>query len=467
MKIPSPHSLKGKVLLGYILGFLLMSGIIFVNWRNFDQMHSLVLSGERVSEFIDTALEVRRYEKNYFLYMKEEDFTELIQYLQRLEAILRNNQRDIVSFSDKEMVVILNRDIKEYDGFLNQLRNTGFKERIYWEDKVRNKGRDIVKRAEMLAVNKREKMRSALITSRNILITSIIFLVTAGFIAGAVLYRMFARPLTRFEEHMKKIAEGEYSFIPVLSKDREMLSLSRAFNRMIAELELRQTHLIKTEKLASLGTLLFGFAHELNNPLNNISTSCQILKEELETADLDFKKELLSQVESETDRARDIVRSILDYSKAGKRETINLNSMVKEAIRFIKAEIPSKISLIIEVPEDIVIFADPQQLKQVFLNLIKNSIEAIEGEGTITISARTYHPFVEIKVSDTGKGIHQEVLSQIFDPFFTTKEGRKGYGLGLFVSHNIIKEHGGTIDVESSPGHGTTFLIRLPHKEDS
>lgn len=158
------------------------------------------------------------------------------------------------------------------------------------------------------------------------------------------------------------------------------------------------------------------------------------------------------------------MRSILDYSKAGKKELINLNSIIKETIRFIKAEIPPEVELLIEVPEEITFPADPQQMKQVFLNLIKNSIEAIGKEGRIQISAMTHDPYVEIRFSDTGRGMSEEVLSRIFDPFFTTKEEKKGYGLGLFVTHNIIKEHGGTIDVRSSPGHGTTFLIRIPRR---
>ena len=138
--------------------------------------------------------------------------------------------------------------------------------------------------------------------------------------------------------------------------------------------------------------------------------------------------------------------------------------MINDAVRFMKAEIPPKIELSMNLPEDLVVFADPQQLKQVFLNLLKNSVEAMDGEGRITISARLHDNHIEIRFSDTGKGMTQEVLSKIFDPFFTTKEGRRGYGLGLFVTHNIIREHEGTIDVQSTPGHGTTFLIRLPER---
>lgn len=462
MNIQIFHSLKGKVLAGYLLGFLLMSGVILINLDNFTNIQSIVLKGEVVSELIDTILEVRRYEKNYFLYNKEKDIEELGQYLARLDRIIKKNQNDIESFINHNFTNTLQKDIVEYKELLNQFKNN---KSTYLEDRIRNKGRDIARGAEKLGEIKKEKIRRTMSSSRNILIASIIFLATSGFIAGAVFYRMFAKSLILFENHMKKIADGTYSFIPVLSQDREMLSLSRAFNRMLVELELRQSHIMQTEKLASLGTLLFSVAHELNNPLNNISTSCQILMEEIETAEPAFKKELLLQIEQETDRARDIVRSILDYSKAGHKEKTDLNSLVTEAIRFIKAEIPPKVELIIDIPENISIFADPQQLKQVFLNLIKNSIEAMNEEGQIKISGRLHGHYVEIRLSDTGGGMSQEVLSRIFDPFFTTKEGRKGYGLGLFVTHNIIKEHGGTIDVVSTLGQGTTFLIKLPCEE--
>lgn len=211
-----------------------------------------------------------------------------------------------------------------------------------------------------MGVIKRQRISEALTSSKNILIGSIVFLAISGYIAGAIFYKSFARPLVLFERHMKKIPDGEYNFIPTPSQDRDMLSPSKAFNRMLVELEMRQSHLIQTEKLASLGTLLFWVAHELNNPLNNISTSCQILKEELETADPVFKMRLLNQIESATDRARDIVCSILDYSKAGKSELINLDSAIKEAVRLIKTEIPSKIELLIDIQEDIKIFANPQ-----------------------------------------------------------------------------------------------------------
>lgn len=460
------RSLRQKVMLGYFTGFVLMLGVVLVNWNNLDNVKDMVLSGEKVSDLFDATLEVRRYEKNYFLYGKNEDYEELLTYVENTEKLLEGNSKELYHFSMPEVISELRKNIKEYKELLKTIRSLKQGEnRGIWKERLRNKGRAIVIATGDMSKTERKIIQATLKSSGNVLIASIIFLVSTGFITGAIFYRMFVKPLRLLERQMKGIANGEFSFIPVISRDRELMSLSKAFNTMLVELELRQMHLVQTEKLASLGTLLFGVAHELNNPLSNISTSCQILKEEIDEADVGYKKELLSQIETETDRAKDILQSLLDYSKAGKKEVVNLKKTINESIRFIGGEAPAKVEIDLNISEYLELFADKQQLQQVFLNLIKNGMEAIEGEGKISISARKIRDTVEIKISDTGKGMEPEILSKIFDPFFTTKITKKGYGLGLFVVHNIISEHGGTIDVESSPGYGTTFLIKLPAKE--
>ncbi|GAB4540647.1 MAG: ATP-binding protein [Thermodesulfovibrionia bacterium] len=462
-------SIRKKVKFAYYFGITLISIIAIINILNLRTLNKKIAFSFVISELFDITLEMRRFEKNYFLYRHREDYLENLKFTEKAEDIISKNKEAIKGLSIRADVYVLESNIQEYKSLMQrhfQLSGTSPYEASDLETKIRERGKDLVTQTESISMAERGYIQSLINTSQKIFITSGIFLIIVGFFIAEYLSRMVAKPLKQLENSMQKFANGEFSFIPVISRDKELMSLSKAFNTMLVELELRQRHLIQSEKLASLGTLLFGVAHELNNPLNNISTSCQILREELETADPEFKKELLSQIESETDRARDIVRSILDYSKTGTREVVNISNLVREAIKFIKAEVPPKVELALEIPEDITVKADPQQLKQVFLNLIKNSIEAMDGEGKVTISAKHHHPHIEIRVTDTGKGMSQEVLSKIFDPFFTTKEGGKGYGLGLFVTQNIIKEHGGTIDVQSSPGHGTTFLIRLPERED-
>ncbi|MFA6498914.1 MAG: ATP-binding protein, partial [Desulfurivibrionaceae bacterium] len=238
------------------------------------------------------------------------------------------------------------------------------------------------------------------------------------------------------------------------------------------ELQMRQHQLVQSEKLAALGTLLSGVAHELNNPLSNISTSAQILGEEIEEDNIEFKKSLIGQIEVQSDKARDIVRTLLEFSriKEVRKEKLPLKTLVEETILLIRGHAPSEVVIAVDIPEDLFVIADKQRMQQVLLNLIKNGIDAVKADGHIWVSARgiglaTGLAEVEILVEDDGPGIDAEHVKRIFDPFFTTKDVGKGSGLGLFIVHDIIEWHGGTITVDSRPGLGTTFIIWLPGEQ--
>ncbi|MBI4653821.1 MAG: HAMP domain-containing histidine kinase [Nitrospirae bacterium] len=463
-------SIRNKVNYAYYIGIIMVVGISILNYLNLMTINKKAEFSFIVSDLFDTTLEMRRFEKNYFLYGLKEDYSENLQFTEKAEDIIKSNKKAIEKLTIKADVYALETNIREYKSLMQKHfehdKRHALMETHILEKRIREKGKKIVTSTEAISVAERKYMQTLIERSQRILIFSGIFLIIVGFFIAQYLSRMVIRPLKQLEDNMQKIANGEFSFIPVLSRDKELMSLSKAFNAMLVELELRQSHLVQSEKLASIGTLLFGVAHEINNPLSNISTSCQILKEEIEEADIEYKRELLSQIEAETDRAKDIVRTVLEFSRAGKKEIINLKNTVNESIRLIRGEVPSKVNIRVDVPNDIRLFADKQKLQQVFLNLIKNSMEAIEDEGKIFISAKKGKGnIVEIEVRDTGIGMEPEIVSKIFEPFFTKKETKKGYGLGLFVVHNIVEEHGGTIDVESQVGYGTTFLIRLPLRE--
>jgi signal transduction histidine kinase len=428
----------------------------------------MVISGEMVSDLFDTTLEIRRFEKNYLLYAKDEDYMYLFKYVDKAETLLRDGYKEFAQFSEPQITSSLIKNINGYRELLKILPSFD-NNRPMTEQKLNILGKAIVTSSETISKTERRIMQTTLQSTRKVLTLSIIFLVSAGFIGGAFHYPMFVKPLKTLEKYMKRIAMGEYSLIPTKFEDSELISLTQAFNKMLLELQRRQTHIVQAEKLASLGKLVFGVAHELNNPLSNISTSCQILKEELEDADINHKRNLLHQIEEETERARDVVGSLLDFSKTKEKKLFFLKKAIEETIRFIKAEVPAKVSIKATVPEELVLFADKQKIQQVLLNLIKNAIDAIPDEGKIIITAsesNSSNEIVEIKVKDTGTGMQPDSIPHIFDPFYSSKSGTKGYGLGLFIAHTIIKEHGGTIKVEKSRlNKGTTFSIKLPAKE--
>ncbi|HET6514130.1 MAG TPA: ATP-binding protein [Thermodesulfovibrionales bacterium] len=490
-------SIRQKITFGYYAIVAIIVGLSAFTFIQLRYLEKKVIFGETISEFFDTTLEVRRFEKNYFLYQDRTDYDENIRYLSKAERILEENTSGFGSIARPSQIIALREDLRKYREHMEQYASSpgeAFKEntlsKTALESKIRETGKYIVTVAEDISKAERRNLQAMLNNSQTILIASIVSLAILVVVIGHVLSRMVVKPLESLEESMRVIAEGRFERVSLDSHDREILSLSNAFNAMIRELEMRQRHLVQSEKLASLGTLLSGVAHELNNPLSNISSSCQILMEEIEDGDMEYKKELLTQIDGQTDRARNIVRSLLDFSRERefRKETLKLKELFEETIKFIKGQVPTNVEIRLDVPDGISIFADKQRIQQAFLNLIKNGLEAIAEEGRVLVTARKLvgletmdfvnsvlleecqHRMIEgsrdssvyIKICDTGNGIPAEILPKIFDPFFTTKDVGKGSGLGLFIVHEIIEEHGGCIAVDSEVGIGTTFFIRLP-----
>jgi signal transduction histidine kinase len=476
-------------------------------------MEKKVQFGEVISELFDSTLEIRRFEKNFFLYNKFEDYQENINYVSKVQGILDQNIREYKRLSIAPQLDFIKKALIEYKTLMTEFAATNennIDKRMILEKSIRQKGKEIVAVSEDVSKTERKRLQELLIKTQRTLVFLIVSLSLLGIIIGYILSNMVEKPLKSLEEQMKLIEEGKLRTVSINSKDREIVSLIDAFNKMLTELELRQKHLIQREKLASLGTLLSGVAHELNNPLSNISSSCQILNEELEEADTEYKKELLSQISTQTDRARDIVRSLLEFSRHRefKKESLPLKKLFEETILFIKGEIPAGIEINVDIADDILIYADKQRIQQAFLNLLKNAVESITDEGKIFIMAKKHiekeeakvdvdrekfceYPeyrytctgecpvgkdTIDIEIKDTGEGIPPEILPKIFEPFFTTKNSekdsvssidiRKGSGLGLYVVEEIIEENNGCIGVYSEVGKGTSFLIRLPMKKE-
>lgn len=296
-------------------------------------------------------------------------------------------------------------------------------------------------------------------------------------VSGGVIYRIISgsifEPLGRVSENISSIAKGTFDPRSIDLSDKEIMLINESLKKislfMSHELDIRQKQLIHTEKLASLGTFLSGIAHELVNPLSNIYSSSQILLEEMDSAEKEYQLELLKQIEQESERARNIARSLLEFSRESgdKKESVYLKNLLEDTLRLISGHKSSKVEIVLDIPGEIKVFVDKQRIQQAFLNLIKNALEAIPSEGRITIIAKEDSDpgFVALEIRDTGAGIPPEVLPRLFDAFFTTKEVGKGSGLGLFITQEIIKENNGDIEVESRPGEGTTFKIKLPGRE--
>jgi signal transduction histidine kinase len=244
--------------------------------------------------------------------------------------------------------------------------------------------------------------------------------------------------------------------------------LTRSINDTIDELEIRQETQARSSRLIALGTMLSGVAHELNNPLSNISSSCQILQEEWNELPAQSVSQLLEQIDHQVLRAERIVSALLDFSgnHVLRRRRENVRSLVEEALQHVQFQIRRAVPVRISIDGNQEIDVDRMRFQQVLVNIIKNAAEAIGSDGTVFIRAKRVESIEGwrsiLEIEDDGPGIPVEYLTRVFDPFYTTKEVGKGTGLGLSVAHEIVTQHGGLLTASSGQKSGTCFHIEIP-----
>jgi two-component system, NtrC family, sensor kinase len=271
-----------------------------------------------------------------------------------------------------------------------------------------------------------------------------------------------------------QLAHGNLDARVEIRSHDELRELADAFNFMAAALKKRDEkvrefttrRIMESERLAHIGQLAAGVAHEINNPLQGIVTYSHLLLERVSTEN--GTRQSLEKIVKQANRCRDIIRGLLDFSRQRKPEKrlSNVNRILEECVSLVDDQVLFHNIRIARhlCPELPPVFMDPSQIQQVFMNMILNAAEAMNGGGQLMLTTRQVPAdgAVEVEFTDSGHGIKEEDLDRIFSPFFTTKEVGHGTGLGLAISYGIVKEHKGTITVESQEGQGATFTIRLP-----
>ncbi|MEW6365799.1 MAG: ATP-binding protein [Acidobacteriota bacterium] len=464
-------NIRQKVAGALTLAVILIGSIGALSYDYLRQVERNQRIVEIADDLSNVILEARRYEKNYLLYGMQSDLDENSRYVQKGIEVLDSIEPEIADVEGALRLDVLQSDFYEYRNLMQQIQ--GCRERSdrlcaeHVEERLRETGKTMVDIAQELVSFEREKVLTIIRTLKaHLLYSLLVFLGLSAFLIPVVA-RGIIRPLRAIEETTHRIAQGHFSLLPVVDSGDETQRVVEVFNRMVMELQKRQDQLLQAKKLSSLGILTSGIAHQLNNPLNNISTSCQILIEELGHGDAPFLRKMLANVEQEVRRARDTVRGLLEFSRV-KEFALNRASLwevVESSVRLISSQLPPGVDLLREVPKEMMLYLDSQRMQQVFLNLLMNAIQAIEsppGQVRIHASTDAAQDQAVITLEDTGIGIADKDLPRIFDPFFTTKDVSSGTGLGLSIVYGIIQRHQGTITVESKQGEGTRFTIRLP-----
>jgi signal transduction histidine kinase len=307
-------------------------------------------------------------------------------------------------------------------------------------------------------------------------LTTVFALAAAGAMIAVLFTFVIGRRLDTLSQTMSRVEAGDLTArVPENGTD-ELEGLAKSFNTMVVRLadarrQIEDRHLgeiRRAEHMAALGKMAAGIAHEINNPLAGMQNCVRTLLKR--TRDEAQRVEYLAMLREGLDRIGRTVGRLLDFARETEPqlELTDLSSLLRRCLTLLEHELAARgISVVVTAEHRIPTFlADPRQLEQVFLNLLMNAMDAMPDGGKITVSINQRDgvapPFVEIQITDTGVGIAPEHLPRIFDPFFTTKDVGKGTGLGLSVSYGIVRGHGGSIEVKSEVGKGSTLVITLP-----
>ena len=461
-------SIRAKIVLSFTLFFTLCAGVslwsIWVITNLEDRIQFLEVAGNLMMEI----QQARRYEKNFLLYGANFDDAKF--HLENAEGILDRHSATIGKVLGESQFRTMEGFITDYHSQLIKLATAeeeSQKQSIV--PMLRRDGGKMVSFAEKFVRTERETVAHRLLLAKRVPFYFLAGLLVLMLFVASWLTRNLLVTLKRFMAYTERISMGDFSPIaPVRKYKDEFSKLAQAFNRMTKELGRRQEILVESHKLRAIGTLVAGVAHELNNPLNNTMLSAAMLKEDLKELPDEEKIEILDDVISETERSQRIVRNLLNFARESEAsiKPLDLERIMNESVNLVMNQVRmAKIKLETEFDKDLPhVHGDEQMLKQVFVNLILNAVDALPPGGLIWISVLKHKEegYLTAEIRDNGPGIPEHIQQRIFEPFFTTKGRGKGTGLGLSVSQGIVHKLGGFIRLKSRLGEGTSFIVSLP-----
>jgi two-component system, NtrC family, sensor kinase len=452
-----------KIMIANFVNILLIALTGFFAYRAQDEVLTKLRFTEIANDLNSSFLEMRLAEKNYFLFGDRAALPEIEEKISTGFYVIEYSRPNIVRAIGEGKTDQLESSLANYR---QALKNAEVGDMAV-QTSVREAGQKLGEFTNYLTVTEREEVNQIIASSKQRLILSLAFiLLTAVGITHLMSFRVLSS-LKHIEKATHFISEGDFSKIePDTSPDECGLAIS-ALISMAQELRNREEQVVEARKLASMGILIAGVAHEVGNPLNNISMLAQNFVDLYDNMGRDEHIEYMKTVEEETERIQRIVKDLLDFAKPKKpdlKETF-INNVVNKSMRLVHnmiciCNIEAQLDLRDDIPS---VFIDEHQIQGVLINLLTNALSASSPGERLRLATRFNAGTnrVEVEVEDSGNGIAPQMLSHIFDPFFTTK-GASGTGLGLFVSYGIIKNHKGDMRVRSELGAGTCFTIELP-----
>ena len=464
-------TIKQRIIIAVVLQAIMICLIGLFVYLSFENVLSKLRSIEIIDDVNIALLEMRKAEKNYFLYKD-------LNALKELAKLGEEKHETVVSSKSWVGPILQEQGRKNYDRLLETfkeylaLANNVISTRtppLDFELKFRTLGQELTSLSEQLLRQERGSVSHTINNNVVMLIASLGIIFIIQLILWQYFFSLIIEELDIMGRMIKKVSEGRFHEVAVqtISPHNEIEIAIKAISDMARKLEKREDDILQAGKLASLGVLISGVAHELGNPLNNISLMAQTYLSVYDMLGDEEKKTFMGDVYNQTERIRKIVENLLDFSRQKKQELqeVNLKDIVELSLSLVNNHLKlAKVKQHVDVPDLLPkVHVDSSQIEQVLINLFINAIQAMPEGGDLFVQGG-YDPKSDsliLEVRDTGVGIQKEILPNIFDPFFTTKS-TKGTGLGLSVSYGIIRQHHGDIAVESIEGQGTKFIIKLP-----
>ena len=512
-------NLKAKILLSVIIAVVVIEGIfLYLNIRSLSQQ----MIEKTEEEAFNLSETIRLSIRNAMIMDRRDEYQRIIDDVAQRKGITEvrifNKQGEITVSSDRSKVgTVVDKKAEacygcHREGEAKVLLPSDSKTRVYHTERGSLLGliNPIYNESSCYACHPRttyvlgvldttisleDFQREKAQIYKQMLISGVISVIILSLLLSLLLTRFVNRPIRKLLAATKTAAHGNLDQTVSIRSHDELGELSGSFNNMISELkrsrdaieewtqtlehrvqertqELQQVQdqLIRAGKMAALGELAAGVAHEINNPLTGVLTFSSLMLKKVDENN-PWKKDLENIVQ-QTTRCRNIVRGLLDFARQRKpdKKEWDIHTLIDRTVTLVENQARfQNIKIVKQFKTDIgMLFVDGDQIQQVFMNIIINAADAMAGDGgTLTIKTNMKDGMAEVSFTDSGCGMPKEHLSKLFAPFFTTKETGKGTGLGLAISYGIIQSHNGEIDVESEVGKGSTFRIRLPIEKEN
>ena len=476
-------SLRKKILYAFGLSNVAILAIALTVYADLTLLRDQIVNSEKLRQFLSATQQMQNHEENLLLYQTPESRFQIAEQVKQMRKLYNQYGAFFNEVIGTTQTAKLDGLLTRYRDRIDELKAREATDNPATTATLHDMSQGIWEIVHQISTEHHESLSQKAHLVSWILVITLTAVIIMGVISAVFISRQVVQPISALERQLDAVADGKAKKLTLVSDNIEIQSFVQHFNNMLYKQRAQQSQIRHHEKAAALGVLVSGVAHELNNPLSNISTSVQLLMED--DSDAGLRHQWLDHVDSETERARRIVRRLLDSVRQPQQNLQSISSadLVNSAVLLIHRQIDPSILLHIEDVADTPVKVDRERMQQVFINLIRNAVTAgarniwVFGESTTwadsspediervqgelsTVS--TADEVMLFTIADDGPGIPEENLPHLFTPFFTTRKEGEGTGLGLYLVEEIIQEHDGCITVENRASEGTQFLIWLP-----